>query len=491
MKPQVPLLSMAMWVVPTMAEVIALQEPEAALVASAHAVKEWEVAIATMTQLLSQCIQEGDPEDICPMQGFILSGPIPLFNEPHRLGNLQSLIFTSERSGRFQLPSGDREQPTASTETSQAIPLLPADPINTEQFCLIQTSVFSWLAVLSQAVDRVQFQFSFSPTTIEPALAALRSRVQLTCPHQSEAFNALIAQFPTQTPDYRIPLQFSRHLLQTAVQVTANARTPHSRPPREMKAGSADPSVSKHSLEQVSSGVAAELLQAIAHEVRTPLTTIQTFTRLLLKRSDLPAEVLHRLESIQRECRDQIDRFGLIFRAMEITNTDAKPVPTALQPISLEQVLEENISRWQKQAARRDLSLSIRVPQRLPSVVISDPMMLDQVLTGLIDRLSHSLSSGSEIELQVAVAGEQLKLELRSHAQAGPESSVSVPKTPTLKSVGHVLMVQPETGGLSLSLPVTKHLFQALGGKLSVRQHQQQGEVLTIFLPLGPEGQAY
>ncbi|MEO0377591.1 MAG: HAMP domain-containing sensor histidine kinase, partial [Cyanobacteria bacterium P01_A01_bin.17] len=232
-----------------------------------------------------------------------------------------------------------------------------------------------------------------------------------------------------------------------------------------------------------------ELLQAIAHEVRTPLTTIQTFTRLLLKRSDLPGEVLQRLESIQRECRDQIDRFGLIFRAMEITNNDSNPVPTTLQPISLQQVLEENISRWQKQAARRDLSLSIRVPQQLPSVVISDPMMLDQVLNGLIDRLSHSLPSGSEIELQVAVAGEQLKLELRSHLQTHNDNSPC--SAPTLKSVGHVLMVQPETGGLSLSLPVTKHLFEALGGKLSVRQHQQQGEVLTIFLPLGPEGQAY
>jgi signal transduction histidine kinase len=33
-------------------------------------------------------------------------------------------------------------------------------------------------------------------------------------------------------------------------------------------------------------------------------------------------------------------------------------------------------------------------------------------------------------------------------------------------------------------LSVTKNLFQALGGKLIVRQKPQQGEVLTIFLPL-------
>jgi hypothetical protein len=54
-------------------------------------------------------------------------------------------------------------------------------------------------------------------------------------------------------------------------------------------------------------------------------------------------------------------------------------------------------------------------------------------------------------------------------------------------------MFQPETGCLSLNLEVTKNLFQALGGKLTVRQRSrrdplrgaQQEEVLTIFLPLG------
>jgi signal transduction histidine kinase len=45
-------------------------------------------------------------------------------------------------------------------------------------------------------------------------------------------------------------------------------------------------------------------------------------------------------------------------------------------------------------------------------------------------------------------------------------------------------MFQPETGCLSLNLDVTKNIFQALGGKLTVRQRPKQGEELTIFLPI-------
>ncbi len=55
---------------------------------------------------------------------------------------------------------------------------------------------------------------------------------------------------------------------------------------------------------------------------------------------------------------------------------------------------------------------------------------------------------------------------------------------PAVRSIGQLLMFQPETGSLSLSLAVTKNLFQALGGKMTVREHPQAGEVLTIFLPL-------
>jgi signal transduction histidine kinase len=45
-------------------------------------------------------------------------------------------------------------------------------------------------------------------------------------------------------------------------------------------------------------------------------------------------------------------------------------------------------------------------------------------------------------------------------------------------------MFQPETGNLSLNLAVTKNLFQAMGGKMTVRQRSEQDEVFTIFLPI-------
>jgi K+-sensing histidine kinase KdpD len=123
-------------------------------------------------------------------------------------------------------------------------------------------------------------------------------------------------------------------------------------------------------------------------------------------------------------------------------------------------------------------------------MVVTDPTMLDQVLTGLIDRITHRLPPGSHIQVQVTPAGNQLKLQFLSQPQASKPShghkdgKAKIGFAPAVRSIGQLLMFQPETGNLSLNMSVTKNLFQALGGKLIVREHPEEGEVLTIFLPL-------
>jgi hypothetical protein len=208
-------------------------------------------------------------------------------------------------------------------------------------------------------------------------------------------------------------------------------------------------------------------------------------TRLLLKRHDLPANVISRLEVIDHECTEQIDRMELLFKAAELeTTASVKSSKTQLTPMSLDQVLQQSIPRWEQAANRRNLTLNVVLPQQLPTVV-SNPTMLDRVLTSLIENFTRSLPSGSHIQVQVIPAGDQLKLQLSPQFQCKGTSKIPTPATPPIrKALGQLLMFQPETGTISLNIAATKHLFQAIGGKLIVRQRPHYGEVLTIFLPL-------
>ncbi|KEF41944.1 MAG: histidine kinase [Cyanobium sp. CACIAM 14] len=237
-----------------------------------------------------------------------------------------------------------------------------------------------------------------------------------------------------------------------------------------------------HGHDPVSSELA--LLEALTHEVRTPLATIRTLIRSLLRRTDLPAVVRQRLEQIDGECSEQIDRFGLIFLAAELQRQ-----PGSGQPLSDSELARTDLSRllcqleelWQRQLGRRDLKLVLEIAADLPPVM-SDPSRLETMLGGLMDRFSRSLPSGSQVRLRLQPAGSRLKLQLssddpESREDDGPEASAHTP-------VGPVLSWNPETGSLQLSRQATQRLFHRLGGRLTERG----GSNLTVFFPAAERG---
>lgn len=455
-------------------------------------------------------------------RGYVISGPSPVLINPRLAGDFTTLILTYEsqfgsvgsvwgkkRGFRLLPPSHNRDIPVCAEKINQlpfqsAFPLSGDDPIMGERFCLVLTAEFSLVMVLgvNPAKDPA-FLFSFDPDLVKRSLLLLRQRMvkqSSTVPshahHCITQLDAITSQFPPVAPHYQTVMQFSRFLLlhqalpcdrptQPKTNPSETVVVPQS-PENLLKVGSSVGT--DHSIRQSQ----AELLQAIAHEVRTPLTTIITLTRLLLKRPNFDPDVVRKcLESIDRECSTQIDRFNLIFRAVELEMSPNPPqsreIPAPagveLTTMSLADVFQNGLPRWQKQASGRNHTLEVVLPKQLPSVV-SDPTLLDQMLTGVIENFTRSLPSGSHIKVGVRIAGQLLKLQLESHCHNDTHSPFAVaPKSP-LKSIGPVLMVQPETGSLSLNINVTKNLFQALGGKLVVRQRPQQGKVMTIFLPV-------
>jgi signal transduction histidine kinase len=229
--------------------------------------------------------------------------------------------------------------------------------------------------------------------------------------------------------------------------------------------------------------VAAELalLEALTHEVRTPLATIRTLIRSLLRRSDLPSVVRQRLEQIDGECSEQIDRFGLIFLAAELQRQPGRGQPleaSQLARTDLSQLLRQLEGLWQRQLRRRDLKLTLSISDDLPPV-LSDPMRLETMLGGLMDRFSRSLPAGSHVRLRLRPAGQRLKLQISSD-DPGLRGGTPAETSNDTARVGPVLSWNPTTGSLNLSRQATQLLFHRLGGRFTERG----GSSLTVFFPL-------
>ncbi|PSN18910.1 hypothetical protein C7271_10095, partial [filamentous cyanobacterium CCP5] len=253
----------------------------------------------------------------------------------------------------FQGAKGDCQQ-----ELLQTIPLASDQDLGRERFCLLVTDRFSLSLVLSGPVGQPpRLRFAFEPEVNQQVWQRLRSQIAHSRPPLLDRFDAIGQQITWGDPPYRLVSRFSLQLIQHMQDQAmdgdrSTVGTVHSpprtvAPPRLNQASSHQPHPRTRTYSAVeaahssTSGAAeapcrdAQLLQAMAHEIRTPLTTIRTFTRSLLKRRDLADDVVRRLNLIDRECTQQIDRFNLIFQAVEL-ETGAKQPRSPLATISVD-----------------------------------------------------------------------------------------------------------------------------------------------------------
>jgi len=217
------------------------------------------------------------------------------------------------------------------------------------------------------------------------------------------------------------------------------------------------------------------LLEALTHEIRTPLATIRTLIRSLLRKKDLPKVVEDRLNQIDIECTEQIDRFGLIFNAVELERS--KPEKANLALTDLGKMLTMLSPVWSNQLDRKGLKLILDLTPDLPKV-LSDSEGLELMLTGLIDSNTRGLQAGGELTLKLRPAGQRLKLQILTQLSTtnNPEVSDNISN----EEIGPVLSWNPATGNLQLSQAATQRLLKSLGGRLTNRRDSG----ITIFFPI-------
>ena len=468
--------------------------------------RSWQQTVAALLQLWQEVGQFG----------VVIGGPVswwPPWVVRDPLPQLPLPIDAPEPNLKLQEPA--REAPwlftpdlspeSILTPGQTVIPLLPRDPLVEEPFLLVLTPVFSAVAAQGYHPHTRQrgMMVSFEPEVVHRAWQSLEQRVQQGRPDQLAAWRELAIHYPLMQPHVRVLARFSSLLLlgnlaesgsSPACLPPARAEVENSPAPEETKkrrisAVSSPPSPTDSSPQSQSSGQQsslseAELLRALIHEIQTPLSTIRTLVSLILKRRDLPPRVREYVEKIDRECTEQINRFGLFFQATETVMPAATPGEgrrLQLEPIALVDLVRQNLPRWQEQVKRRGSQLELRIPDELPDVV-SDPKALEAVLFGMVDRIARSTPAGSHIRAQLVSAGELVKLQFQVNTpEAGNAAADSEPKSP--QAIGQLLVVQPDTGAVSLSLPVTQTLFRALGGYLTVRHRAHRGEILNIYLP--------
>jgi len=211
---------------------------------------------------------------------------------------------------------------------------------------------------------------------------------------------------------------------------------------------------------------------AIAHDIRTPLTSIS-----------LNVQILRRKLALSDDDREHLDialeELGRLDASVAQILEFAKPVKLVQQPIDVGELLEATARGMSPVLSEKGVALHCEPGDELPSVH-GDPHRLRQVLVNLVDNAANASAIGTAVTVRAhsAAAGaagrSTVSIEVEDHGRG-----ISVDDLPRIFEP----FFTTRADGTGLGLAICQKVVRAHGGDIQVRSTVGAGSTFTILLP--------
>ncbi|OTA17071.1 sensory histidine kinase [Xenorhabdus vietnamensis] len=221
--------------------------------------------------------------------------------------------------------------------------------------------------------------------------------------------------------------------------------------------------------------IKTEFLANMSHELRTPLNGVIGFTRQMLKTSITPQQMEY-LYVIDRSANNLLK---IINDILDFSRLESNKLVLDQVPFLLRNTVNEVIELLTPAASVKNLPLYHHIDEKLPNMMIGDPIRLQQILTNLIGNAIKFTDKGSvmldiklrqqqhhlvQIDFSVTDTGIGIKPEYRPILfQAFNQADASITR---------------HYGGTGLGLSITKRLVNEMKGEIDFTSEVTKG---TIF----------
>lgn len=232
---------------------------------------------------------------------------------------------------------------------------------------------------------------------------------------------------------------------------------------------------------ETASRAKSTFLAHMSHEIRTPISAVLGFTELLLN-GDAPL-VPEQTAYLQRVLSNGNHLHRLLNDLLDLSRIEAGRLTIECIETEPASLIFEVLSALQSRAIDKQLKLSLRVLDRIPEKISTDPTRLRQILTNLIGNAIKFTAEGSvnllvntdvdaqRIHIQVQDTGPGIPLEAqRDVFESFKQADVSVVRN---------------FGGTGLGLPISRQLAQALGGDIELASEPGYGSTFTVTIATG------
>ncbi len=219
-----------------------------------------------------------------------------------------------------------------------------------------------------------------------------------------------------------------------------------------------------------------ELIGDVAHELRTPIATLEGYLEGLLDGVVEPGEpTWARLHGEAGRLRRLVDDL------QELSRAEARQIPLVPRPTDAAEIVSVAIDRLSEAFAEKGLELRSNVPQKLPRVLV-DPDRAIQVLSNLLTNALRYTPAPGAIEVTVCAADGAVEYRVR-------DSGVGIAAADLPHVFERFYRVDKSRsralGGSGIGLTIAKALVEGMGGRIWAESSGPgQGSTFTFALPI-------
>lgn len=221
--------------------------------------------------------------------------------------------------------------------------------------------------------------------------------------------------------------------------------------------------------------IRSNLLRAISHDLRTPLTTISGSASAILGMNTMDKAVINRMAtSIKEDCNWLIHMVENLLAITKISDTNQ--ILTKTEEL-VEEVVSEACSRIKSSYPEAKLKILV------PDEIILLPMeftLIEQVLFNLIENSIKYSKDNGNVMITVSKLDNQVSFEVRDHGIGLSDK--------LLKSMFHSTMdFNDDTDnkrGMGIGLTICHSIIKAHKGEITAENAKDGGAVFTFYLPI-------
>ena len=220
-----------------------------------------------------------------------------------------------------------------------------------------------------------------------------------------------------------------------------------------------------------------DLVVYLAHDLKTPLTSVIGYLTLLRDEPELSPAMRARYTGVALEKAERLE--DLINEFFDITRFSLTHLELERQPVDLKRMLEQLCSEFEPVFARSELKYRLDLPENFR--VVCDPDKMARVFDNLLNNACHYAYPASLIRVEGRLAQGQAVLTFTNAGATIPPEKLS-------RMFERFFRLDPSrgtrTGNAGLGLAIAKEIVEAHGGVIAADSREEQ-VIFTVSLPAG------